>query len=117
MVRSSMLEEMASIILPFGVLLGFLWVSCSLPTKCFAQDWAPTLCIPLIAAAEAAPVRYGSGEKPSQFRPPSACLPKGPATGLGNTLDGDWGGVRSTNPKAIFAPLPLNSLPISIPRW
>ena len=38
--------------MPFIVVVGFRAVSCSFPMKCFAQDCAPTLCMPLMVMAK-----------------------------------------------------------------
>jgi hypothetical protein len=45
------------------------------------QAMTPASWIPLTVCATAIPESTGSGEKPSQFRPPSGALPSGPTTG------------------------------------
>jgi hypothetical protein len=46
----------------------------------------PASCIPVIVSAFNWPERYGSMEKPSQFRPPRGVRPSGPALGPSGTL-------------------------------
>lgn len=41
----------------------------------------PASCIPTIVSAFNRPDKYGSTEKPSQFRPPRGVRPRGPALG------------------------------------
>ena len=45
-------------------------VSCSFPTKCLIVAAMPRLCKPLMYDAASFPVRNGSSEKDSKFRPP-----------------------------------------------
>ena len=63
-VTSSMLDEMASIGVPSGRLLGCLKCSCSLRIKCLVEAMMPEDCMPWTVSATAIPDKTGSGEKP-----------------------------------------------------
>lgn len=71
----------------------------------------------------ASPDRYGSGEKPSQFRPPKGWRPSGPVVGLFQSLEaGVWvceahGVGNWTYPRITWPPLALTSRARATPRW
>jgi len=84
-VRSSTLDEIDSYCnVPFAKATGFLRISCSLRSQCLAVACTPASCMPWMACSMLIPLRYGSGEKPSQLRPEYAERPIGPTEGLLN---------------------------------
>lgn len=93
--------------------------SCSLPTKCLAHACTPVLWMPRIESANNLPVRYGSGLKPSQLRPPSGDCEVGcqyERSTSHSELSSTLPRPPATGPSRTVTPLSRLSEPIALPR-